>query len=128
VIIEGIQPRTWQFDATRLSGKHKNHPGSLYRESGLNVPSERDSESADGVYGWAAWKAPVITNREISWPDSGWNRPRALLEEGGLKGIAFACITFLPGRATFAAYAKEMTENIKVLWTQSIKKWAKSLT
>ena len=82
---------------------------------------------------WAAWKAPVITRREISGPDSGWNRPALCLEEVGLEGDRVRMYNLSSGEGpTFAAYAKEMTEHIKVLGPNPLKKWdetsCKSLT
>ena len=71
---------------------------------------------------WAAWKAPVITSREISRPDNGWYRPAALLEEVGLEGDRVRMYNLSSGEGpTFAAYAKEMTEHIKALGPNPLK-------
>jgi F420-non-reducing hydrogenase iron-sulfur subunit len=82
-------------------------------------------KGADGVYCVGCLEGSCHYNEGNLRCRERVNHVRMLLEETGLEGDRVRMYNLSSGEGpTFAAYAKEMTENIKSLGPNPLKKWA----
>ena len=85
-------------------------------------------KGADGAYVVGCLEGACHYNEGNFRARERVNHVRMLLEEIGLEAERVRMYNLSSGEGpTFAAYAREMTENIKEAWTKSIKRFGKSL-
>jgi len=84
-------------------------------------------KGADGVYAVGCLEGTCHYNEGNLRARERVEHVRMLLEEIGLEGDRVRMYNLSSGEGpTFAAYAKEMTENIQALGPNPLKKWAKA--
>ncbi len=84
-------------------------------------------KGADGVYAVGCLEGNCHYNEGNLRARERVEHVRMLLEEIGLEGDRVRMYNLSSGEGpTFAAYAKEMTENIQALGPNPLKKWAKA--
>lgn len=84
-------------------------------------------KGADGVYAVGCLEGTCHYNEGNFRARERVNHVRRLLDEIGLEGDRVRMYNLSSGEGpTFAAYAREMTEHIKQLGPNPLKKWAKA--
>jgi coenzyme F420-reducing hydrogenase delta subunit len=83
-------------------------------------------KGADGVYAVGCLEGNCHYNEGNFRARERVEHVRMMLEEIGLEGDRVRMYNLSSGEGpTFAAYAKEMTENVRALGPNPLKKWAK---